>query len=312
MHEDVRFWLRQQESWHDFRQFIRYGWVESWRRFWYWPQILRTPPIRTDPSRAGCSWELHTMCHPGDWLLMVWMLKSLLRQMRDRPSLIIHIQRPLLPSRICRIREHFPDARVVLPEEAQARVIDELLAQNAIRSLRWRLEQPIIQKLFDVQILSQASSITWVDADVLFFGTPAELVPDPVHGFSQWAFQRDHVDSFSLTHEAARQDLGVELLPFANAGIVTRPREVLALRRVEQFLSHAAFGKKCGLMEQTLQVLCASEAGVATHFPPTYELTLQPHLSPLGGVCRHYAGPSRRFITRDGIQRLIRNGLLES
>jgi hypothetical protein len=71
-------------------------------------------------------------------------------------------------------------------------------------------------------------------------------------------------------------------------------------------------GVHSGLIDQTLQALCASADGIADNLPRTYAIQLEKDLDPSTVVCRHYAGPTRAWITTQGMRWLIQHGILQS
>lgn len=308
---DFRYHLARQPAWRTFRGWQQLPYAERFRRLNLWPRILRTPPVRSRTWVPGLPLEIHTMCHEGDWLLLIWMLKSLARVTQDLPAIVIHVQRLPKPSAVTALRTHFPDARIVLPAEAQEIVSDHLFQRRLVRCMHWWHRSPIFHKLMTVQVSSRSTNISWIDSDVLFFGRPAELLDVPGTPLEEFFFQRDCGDGFSVPVEFARNRLGIELKPRINAGMVLRAREAIHLDRVEAFLEHPEIARESGLMEQTIQALCACEAGKAAHLPESYIISLEPQVPLEAAVCRHYAGPSRIWITEEGILRLVRDGILD-
>jgi len=310
--EDFRFWLRRQSAWCDLRQSLALGGAEAMRRMWTWPRILRTPPVVTNPVEPGSPLELHTMCHRGDWLLAIWMLKSFFHHSGNRPSLVIHCQNELKPSAEAHLRRHFPSARIVTPAESNETVTDYLIRRGLPRCLHWRREMGVMQKLLDVQVLAGGVNVLGLDADILFFQRPAELLAAGASPANTFTFQRDCADSYTINRDTARLDLGVALAPCVNTGIVLRAASALNLVRVEEFLSHPRVARRSGHLEQTLHALCASETGRVNYLPATYGLSMEGKMPLRELVCRHYAGASRRWITKEGMNHLKTQGLLEA
>lgn len=309
--EDLRFWLRQQQAWNDLRNLQRDGLRHHWQRLTIWPKILRTPPFRTAPVKPGGPVEYHVMCHNADWLLAIWMLKSLLLHLPEKPQLIIHIESPLRPSNLTRLRWHFPDARVIQPEEGKAAVAQLLLKRGFSHCLHWTHESRVIYKLLFVQVQAASTNIVGLDPDILFFNPPKELIAVNGAPLRSFTFQEDQLHGYTLTRDEAKTGLGIDLKPKINTGIILQAKGALHLQRVEELLKSPLVAKPSGHIEQTLYALCASEAGLVQFLPPTYALNMGATYDCSSLICRHYAGGSKRFIATEGMGWLIRNGLLQ-
>jgi hypothetical protein len=310
--DDYRYWLRQQQAWNDLRTAEKNGWMETFRRLWTWPRILATEPIRTETFVAGSPTELHVLCHGSDWLLAIWMLKSFLHYSGRQHILVIHLQKETKPSVQLHLAHHFPDARILLPGPSRQLVGNALVRAGLINCLRWWLQSPIMHKLFGVQILSASTNLVGLDADVLFFRRPDELLQTNCQPWPWFTFQQDQMDSYTLSREEASNQLGIPLAARVNTGIMVRAREALDLRQVEELLQSPLVAKPSGHLEQTLYALAGSATGRIRLLPQEYALTLDGSVDVATAACRHYAGPSKRWITTEGMHSLIRRGLLKS
>ncbi len=308
--EDFRHWLRQQQAWNDLRTAQKTGLGESLRRLWNWPKILRTQPTPCELANCTTSPELHTMCHGGDWLLVMWMLKSLHHFAGRLPPTVIHVQKQLKSSAAAALRFHFPNARVIQPDQAEQLVGAHLISQGLVRTLHWWHRSPIMHKLVTVQALCSSTNLLWLDSDILFFRRPSVCLDVADSPLSRIYFQRDCLDSYTLTVDEARDQLGINLLPRINAGIVLRAKDSIALRQVEDLLQNPEVAKPSGHIEQTLQALCACSTQQVEFLPESYALSMERSLDPSNLVCRHYAGPSKQWLTTEGMRWLIRQGLI--
>lgn len=309
--DDVRFWLRQQQLWNDIRTIQRDGWHDYWKRCTIWPKILKTAPLRTAPIKPGGAVECHVMCHNGDWLLAVWMLKSLLIHFPEKPQVIIHIENALRPSSLAKLTHHFPDARIIQPEEGRVAVAKMLLEQNLTHCLHWWHTSRIMYKMFSVQAQAGDGNLIGLDPDILFFKAPPELLAvqgSPVNGFT---FQRDQLHGYTLTCDEAKSALDISLEPNINSGIILRTKAALDLRLVENLLTSPVVAKPSGHLEQTLYALCASKAKAVRFLPKEYALSMGDRFDCETLICRHYAGASKRFIADEGMQWLIQHGLFD-
>ena len=255
---------------------------------------------------------MHTMCHESDWLLVVWMLKSLARVVGELPPLVIHLQRLPRPSALVALRHHFPDARLVFPEESVPMVSGYLAAHRFTRCQDWLWREPILNKLITLQIVATSTNIIWVDSDVLFFKRPEEFLRITNQPLDRIYFQEDCTVSFTLTPEQALEHLGISITKRINAGLLIRSRESIRLEKVEELLASPLVGVCSGLIDQTLQALCASALGIADNLPKSYVVRLEEEIDFSTTVCRHYAGPTRAWITTQGMRWLVQQGILNS
>lgn len=252
------------------------------------------------------------MCYESDWLPMMWMLKSLARVMGELPMLVIHIQRKPKPSALAALKHHFPNARFVMPEEAK-RVVSQYLAKHRLtRCQDWLWRAPILHKLVTVQIFASATNLIWIDSDVLFFNRPEEFLRVGQEPLDKVYFQKDCTVSFTLSPDEAQRDLGISITKRINAGLMMRPKNSIQLEKVEEFLAHPSVAQYSGLLDQTLQALCASADGIDENLPESYVINLEKDVDPSTIVCRHYAGPTREWLTSQGMKWLIQQGILKS
>lgn len=310
--ERLRYWFRQQPTWLNHRRRQREGWSNVWQRLRWWPKILKTRPLRTTPHRPGASVEVHMICHERDWQLALWALKSFYFHAQCQYPLVIHLQSQLQPWAEQTLRDHLPDARILTSAEAGALVVEHLVQARLPRCLALRYATSFMPKLLDIEILSWSTNVITFDADILFFRRPTEMLVAGSEPVSFQMFQQDIFDNYNdLTYEQAERDLGVRLVPLINTGMTVRPSHGLDLRRIEFFGSHPVAGRPSGHTEQTLHALAASEQGAVRFLPQaTYTLALDGAMDCSSLVCRHYAGPSKPWLAREGMPYLAATGFL--
>lgn len=310
--ERLRARLRQDRAWVALRRAQREGFLDALRRYRLWSKILSTPPVFTDEVKDGAPVELHVLCYERDYLCAVWALKSFYHFAQARYPLVIHLQGRATGLMKSRLRRHFPSARVVTQGEAD-RVVEEWLAARGLtRLIEARRRNPFMLKLTDFVTTCRAVNLLTLDSDILFFRRPSELLAaaatsEPLP-FS--LFQRDPASAYNISEERARAELGVRLAPRVNTGITLSARDGLDLARCDAFLAHADVARSTGWIEQTLHALAASERGRVRYLPDSYLVSLEPHEDPSSLVARHYAGPSRALLTREGMTTLERSGFL--
>jgi hypothetical protein len=299
-------------AWRHFLRLKKEGYRTAFERRRLWPKILETPPLFTNATGAGCDVTVHLMCHRGDYMSAIWALKSFYYHSESKYALTIHVQgcqsTPIIENRL---REHFPNARVILQQEANHTVETWLAARGFHRLLEMRRALPIIQKLTDILILADSPKILMLDADVLFFGRPTELMDHEQFRQSPILFQQDFMDAYNLSRSTAKADLGVDLQPRINTGIVILSRELVDLEKCEEYLCHPSFAALDGHSEQTLYALEASRKHAVSYLPESYLVSFGGPVDCARLKARHYAGTSRPLLTREGIPYLLRSGFIQ-
>lgn len=311
MKEALRERLRRSPAWVSLRAAQREGLGEAFRRWRLWSSILGTRPVPTDELNEGAAVEVHLLCYRRDYLSAVWALKSFYHFARVRYPLVIHVQGEA-PRRVFeRLREHFPSARVVPQEEADAAVESWLKKRGLKRLAAARRASPFMLKLTDFPLLSGAVNLLTLDSDLVFFRRPTELLVADGEPLSSSLFQRDPVSAYNIDEARARKELGVHLSPRVNTGVALYARRSLDLARCEEYLAHPDVARVSGFIEQTLHALCASEQNRVAYLPDTYLVSLEKDVDLSRLVMRHYAGPSRPLLTEEGMKELVRAGFLE-
>lgn len=310
--ETLRGRLRRSRAWVTLRRAQREGFADALGRYRLWSKILGTPPVFTDEVAEGAPVELHVLCYERDYLCALWALKSFYHFAQARMPLVVHLQGRATRLMKNRVQRHFPSARVVMQREADEVVEAWLAARGLARLIEARRRNPFMMKLTDFAVTCRAVNLLTLDSDIIFFRRPAELLAATATGgplpFS--LFQRDPASAYNISEERARRELGVELAPRVNTGITLSARGALDLARCDAFLAHADVARSTGWIEQTLHALAASESGRVRYLPESYLVSLEPHRDPRSLVARHYAGPSRALLTREGMTALERSGFL--
>jgi hypothetical protein len=307
----LRSRLRRSPSWVTLRRLQREGGQKALRRWQLWSKILSTPPVVTERPEPGAPVEVHLLCYERDYLCAIWALKSFYHFAGVRYPLVVHTQGEVPGRALARLRAHFPSARIILQTEADEIVEGWLSERGLARLLHARRQSPFMLKLTDFNILSDSVHLLTLDTDLAFFSRPAELLVATRQPLAVSLFQRDQASTYNLSEKRARAELGIELAPRVNTGIMLFPRAGLDLSRCEEYLAHPDVARPSGWIEQTLYALCASEQGRVAYLPQSYLVSLETgvDLGPL--VARHYAGPSRPLLTSEGMPRLIRMGFLD-
>lgn len=307
----LRSRLRRNPAWLTLRRLQREGFGRAFNRRRLWLKILNSPPIVTEEVRPQTPVEFHLLCYKSDYLCAIWTLKSFYHFAGVRYPLVIHMQG--MPSRkmAARLREHFPAARIISQEEADRRVEDWLVRRGLLRLPAARRASPFMMKLIDFPLLSEAIQLLALDSDILFFRRPSELLAAEEGPLQGWLFQRDPASTYNLSEERALSELGIRLAPLVNTGIMLFARDSLDLARCDEYLAHTDVARPSGWIEQTLYALLASEQGKIDYLPESYLISLETGLDLEPLVARHYAGPSRPLLTREGMPWLVGRGFLD-
>lgn len=293
--------LRQFKWFVTLRRLQHEGFANAYHRRRLWKAVLQLPPVVTDPVSDGAV-EVHLVCCQSDYLCALWSLKTFYRASQATYPLVVHMNGRMSALARRRLRRHLPHAKLIGAAEADATVNEWLSSHGCPRLLEARSRNPFLVKLIDVHVLSNASSIVLLDSDILFFARPDELlaaVEDTVRAVDY--FQRDAGTTYNVTIDEARNVLGIPLVPAVNTGIAVLDRATVDLVRCEQLMGHASVSRSTGWIEQTLYALVASEKRRVRHLSSSYLVSLEPRENLATLVARHYAGPSRRHLTDEGL-----------
>ena len=277
-----------------------------------WSAILDTTAVRTDPVQRPAAVELHILTYHRDYLSAMWALKSFYHYASVSYPLTIHLQGRDNQRMIARLRAHFPQARLITQNEADLQAEQWLLERGYARLLAARRANIMMMKLIDFIVMCQAAHLLAIDSDVVFFRRPDELLVATRDQLGFDLFMHDAASSYNISESQARRDLNIDLAPRVNCGVMLLPRDEKRLARCEEYLAHAEVARPGGLIEQTMHALYASEANRVSFLPDTYYVSPgSTAMDPAKLVCRHYAGPSRRLLTDEGMPRLIEMGFLD-
>jgi hypothetical protein len=268
------------------------------------PRILSTPPIR-DTTDNRC--EIHVLTSKRDWLNLVWALKSFYLASRRRYSLCIHDDGSLADPELATLEEHFPDARIIRREIADARLAKEL--RDFPRSLQFRNTNLLAPKIFDFKAFLESDRMGLFDSDLLFFAPPKHylnLIEDPT--FRRNAYNSDVSSAYTVDSRIVSERMHFEILPKINSGFGLVHRDSIQWEWTEEFLSLPnILDGHFWRIEQTLFALCGSRYG-AVLLPEEYTLRLEAGIE--GRCFRHYIGAIRHLMYGEGIAYLVKNRFL--
>ena len=277
----------------------------AWYRDVVRPRILLTAPCE-DTTDKRC--EIHVLTSAGDWLNLVWTLKSFYYASRRQYAVCIHEDGSLDQSAVATLARHFPAARIIRRKEADAKTAEVL--RSYPRSLSFRNTNVFGPKLFDFIVYLESERMGMFDSDLLFFAEPSaylQRIEDPAYRRNSFNGDIDH--AYTVDAEIIRALIGHDLQPRVNAGFGLVHRDSIRWDWTEEFLAlpgilEGYFWR----IEQTLYALCSSRYGVDL-LPDEYTLWLAPGV---GDRCfRHYPGAIRHLMYGEGIARLVKDGFLQ-
>ena len=293
--------LRAFDGFVAFRHLQHEGFGNAWRRWRLWTRVLDLPPVQTDAVSADASVEVHLVCCLKDYLCALWALKTFYVSAGVSYPLMIHLNGKMTTRALSRLRTHLLNARILEQQHIEATVTNWLVTNNCPRLQQVRSKNGFMLKLVDVNLLSEAPRLLLLDSDVLFFRRPDELLSAVQGTHDGMLFQRDADSTYNLTLEEARTELGIDLAPRVNTGIMLFAKNAVDLCRCEALLAHPAVARQTGWIEQTLYALVASERERVRYLSADYLVSLEPEENLASLVARHYAGPSRRYLTEEGL-----------
>jgi len=261
-----------------------------------------------EPTDDNAVAEVHLLCSRRDYLCAIWALKSFYCFSGITCPLAIHVQGQSPDRMVARLRQHFPDARLVLQTEADAFVEPELARAGLDRLLELRRQTPFMLKLTDFVLMCRAPRLLLLDSDVLFFARAPELVEHARSRSTAALFQRDVANMYNISPENAFERFGFHLAPCVNSGIALVSRAAVNLDRCEHYLSDEEVARANTMVEQTLYALAFSERSEVEYLPDSYLVSLQPCNDMRNLIARHYAGAGRSLFTSEGLPKLIEAG----
>ena len=291
--------------WLRLNQKFQHGLHVAWYRDVVRPRILNTPPVADTSDRR---FEIHVLTSRGDWLNLIWSLKSFYAASGRHYALCIHEDGSLDAFALSSLQRHFPAARIVRRQEADQKLSQEL--QGFPNCLQFRKTNLLSLKVFDFIAYLQADRMVLFDSDLLFFDEPeAYLTRLEDNDYRFNAFNADCDSAYTVDAEAVRSRLGFELLARVNSGFGIVHRDSLRLAWIEEFLALPGLADgHFWRIEQTLYALCGSRYG-AELLPAEYEVSLQAGIPPR--VFRHYVGAIRHLMYGEGIAHLAQRGFLD-
>jgi alpha-N-acetylglucosamine transferase len=267
-------------------------------------RILTTQPIIETTDKI-C--EIHVFTCAGDWLNLVWTLKSFYYYSQRQYSLCIHDDGTLTSENRATLKYHFPKARIIERQSADERVIKAL--QYYPRCLEFRKTNHLSPKVFDFTEYLESDRLLLLDSDVLFFKSPTDLlnrIENPDYQLN--TLNADVESAYTVEPEVVKSYLGFDLTERINSGLGLIHKRSLSFDWIEEFLSLPNIIGHFWRIEQTIYALCSSRFGVEL-LPPAYDVHLEGSIK--GSPSRHYVGKIRHLMYGEGIRHLVQQQFLK-
>ncbi|MEC8858919.1 MAG: WlaTC/HtrL family glycosyltransferase [Pseudomonadota bacterium] len=284
-----------------------------WRRNAQVNKIMQLPPIT---GLDKDNFDLHILLCAKDVINGLWTLRSFFHYSGLRPSLIIHDDSTLTDEDRQHLLQHFPEARIIGFQQAHDDMSRALSSHPA--AFRYRITEyswPAI-KLLDFAHYSGGRPFMVLDADVLFFRQPIEMIQAMQEG--KGFFMSDWQDAYTWPVDRWPAVLETEGIARVNVGLFYLPDgQLYDLDYVDQCLNAYYQRQPCPRsiwLEQTVWgALFARLGPTMQRLPDTYQISRQ---QPLTANTRshHYVNDSRLsrldFVNK-GIPYLIQNDFLK-
>lgn len=267
-------------------------------------RILKTQPI-IETTDKSC--EIHVFTCAGDWLNLVWTLKSFYYYSQRQYALCIHDDGTLTSENRATLQYHFPKARIIERQIADEHVIKTL--QSYPRCLEFRKTNHLSPKVFDFREYLESDRLLLLDSDILFFDAPTELlnrIENPNYQLN--TLNGDVETSYTVDPEVVKSHLGFDLALRVNSGLGLIHKRSLSLDWIEEFLTLPGIIGHFWRIEQTIYALCSSRFGVEL-LPAAYDVHLEGSIN--GSPSRHYIGKIRHLMYGEGIRHLVKQGFLK-
>ncbi len=268
----------------------------------FWKSMFPRRILSTEPIRTGL-WGDPTVCvltSAIDWLPCLWTLVSFYRFSGRRDPLVIYGDGSLTAEHAEAILRIFPNARILDRSCTDVAMVPVLKEYPLCRE--YRAAQPFALRILDFPRIVESRFILMLDSDVLFFDEPTELVDrvaDRTPG--DFVFQNDMQDAYALPRAHIARDLGLDVPPALNCGIMLADVADFRYEWIEEWLALPGMLTH-GWSEQTLWAMYA-----ARHRPfrlsDDYALVCSRGISQ-SMAAKHYVKPIRDLLYVEGIPHL--------
>lgn len=277
----------------------------------YLKKILRSKAIICD---RNSEFELHMLVCENCVFNSIWCLKTFYHYSGLRPKLVIHDDGTLSASSKKIYLRHFVNCTLIAKDKANNDLMEFLKDFKFSSKYRFSNRKDFIlsMKLFDFYYYSMNKSILALDADVLFFKKPIEIIEciKKKQGF----FMSDYQDAYSIPVDRLNILFGLNIRSKVNTGIYYRSKkEYYDMDVLERFLEevHNSDCHRLLWIEQTGQAIFFSKYKNAfTRLGDSYQISKQPITDKI--ISHHFVSDKFRnnFYT-EGLRHLCKINFLK-
>ncbi len=275
-------------------------------------RILQAPPF-TDSAHD--EFDLHILLCARDVVNGIWTLRSFLHFSGLRPPIFIHDDGSLTSAHIQTLTHAFPSAHIIGFAQADEQMRKALA--NCPNSFRYRITEqtwPAL-KLLDFAHYSAGRPFMVLDADVLFFKEPKEILQAITR--HQGFFMSDWQDAYTWPCDRWPAVLNTQGLERVNVGLFYLPASVTYdMDYIEACLGAYYRRQPCpraNWLEQTVwAALFSRNAEHMQRLPDTYQIS-DKHPITEETISHHFVNDrtlSRLNFSRKGMPFLIEHGFL--
>ncbi len=283
---------------------FRRDWARGWSATWHDYQVCDRMAGWKNPNAKHPLQPVavHVFTGREQFRLARWMLASWFAWTGRNWEVVLHDDGTLDRSETACYLQAFTKSRLVERAEADDRMATALAPFPLCR--QYRVRHPLARKIFDVPVFAEQERIILLDADVLFFSKPAEMLRWVDEGSEGCWFNQDVQEASLVDPKEAEAEWKIKLWPKVNSGICLIYRNAIDLAFCEECLAHTPMLQdNLWRVEQTLFALCASRYGRGGLLPAEYEVSLAWNARP-GAAARHYVGAVRDRFYGEGMCRL--------
>lgn len=213
-----------------------YWWPYFKNRFFGDILASRVPPVSCKPRS---DFAVHILSQKHALWMLIWVIKSFLYYSKLCPQIIIHDEGSFDAKTVKLLESKFSNLKIVTRQEADRKIMSRTDLTDAFKKYR-NAGNNILLKLTDIILLSEAKKIMVLDNDILFLGTPTEII-DFVEGRSLYD---------ALITEGSRMNIGIkddyaakykiyeQKADFVNTGIVLFNKEVFSVKKLFEYFDN--------------------------------------------------------------------------
>lgn len=246
-------------------------------------QVDTTRPFRTGDVHPD--FELHMLLGRNHVGMALWAVKSFLNTTKCAFTVVLHDDGTLSEADVTKLKKHLIGVKVVPKDEADALLRQRLAGYPNCLEYRFssrdttdhrgaRYNMRIFSlRLFDFNLLSGAKKTLVLDADVLFFKEPTEILrwaTGPSNGMSLYSVEQ-YLPVRDKRNKITRFDLKNPRPTAANAGLLCFDKQVFSLEIIEKWIGeHRNLMDKYATFEQAAYNHLILRQGQATPLPDSY------------------------------------------